>query len=69
MVPPADAPVEEKAVVVVVFDAQVTQLAVFSEVRRKQLRGNQTGRETVVRTNPTFLLHCLPFTKNVCIIS
>lgn len=37
VVAPADAPVEEKAVVVIVFDAHVTQLAVLRVVGRKQL--------------------------------
>lgn len=37
VVTPADTPVEEKAVVVIVLDAHLTQLAVFSVVRLKQL--------------------------------
>lgn len=37
VVTPADAPVEEKAVVVIVFNAHIAQLAVFSVVGQKQL--------------------------------
>lgn len=43
VVGPADAAVEEEAVVVVVLDAHVTQLAVFGEVREKELADSREG--------------------------
>lgn len=53
---PADAPVEEKAVVVIVFDAHVAQLAMFSVVWKKQLCNNQrqSGKESYISMNKTF---------------
>lgn len=46
VVTPADAVVEEKAVMVVVFDTDVTQLTVFSVVRLKELGGKtKEGKE------------------------
>lgn len=56
MVAAADAAVEEKAVVVIVFDAHVTQLAVFSVVWEKQLgeKQGQDGGQRVRENSPTF---------------
>lgn len=45
MISLADTAVEEKAVVVVVPDAQVTQFTVFSEVRKKQLEVKERNLE------------------------
>lgn len=60
MVATADAAVEEKAVVVIVFDAHITQLAVFSVVWEKQLGDNwgQDGGQHVRENSPTFLKNC-----------
>lgn len=45
MISLTDTAVEEKAVVVVVPDAQVTQFTVFSEVRKKQLEAKERNLE------------------------
>lgn len=45
VVPSANAPVEEEAVMVIFFNAHVTQLAVFRVVGLKQLREAETGLE------------------------
>lgn len=56
MVATADAAVEEKAVVVIVFDAHVTQLAVFSVVWEKQLgdKRGQDGGQHIRESSHTF---------------
>lgn len=61
MVATADAAVEEKAVVVIVFDTHVTQLAVFSVVWEKQLGDNreQDGGQHIRENSPTRCICCI----------